>query len=289
MVQKPYPTPLVIQPLHEEHTYTIISLHGRGSNAERYGCELLQYGNLQARLLTVKFIFPTARKRRATIFKRMPINQWFDNYSLDGPGQKVDLQVEGHCETAGFIRGLIDEEGLILGEGGHQKIIVGHFTLLGGWNDSDAEKFIGAFVGMSGWLPFEQQLRDILRCDDSPVASQNEQHETQSDDSDTDEDESSEQETDSDEDVDESTATVSDSESDDDPFQRTSSVHDDVNVFEGDEEEAPVLVQAINHIRDILDLSSISTNKESSENELSLTCLYHLQTPVFLGHFRHPW
>lgn len=85
MARRPYPTPLLIQPLREEHTHTIISLHGRGSNAERYGYELLKSGTLQARLSTVKFIFPTARKRRAVIFKRMPINQWFDNYSLDGP------------------------------------------------------------------------------------------------------------------------------------------------------------------------------------------------------------
>lgn len=168
--------------------------------------------------------------------------------------------------------------------GPSQDCAAGIFTLLGGWEDSDAEKAIAAFVGMSGRLPFEQQLRDILRCDDSPVASQNEHHETQSDDSDTDEDESSEQETDSDGDLDKSAAAFPDPESDDDLFQRSSSSHDDVDVFEGDEEEAPLIVQAINHIRDILHLPGISANKESSENESSLNSLYHLQTPVFLGH-----
>ena len=36
----------------------------------------------------------------------MPINQWFDNYSLKDPGDRTDLQVEGFCESAEFIRDL---------------------------------------------------------------------------------------------------------------------------------------------------------------------------------------
>lgn len=85
MPLKPYPTPSIIQPAGE-HTNSIIALHGTGSNAERFGYELLVSVNLQARLPTVRFVFPTASKRRPTILKRTLINQWFDNYSLEDPG-----------------------------------------------------------------------------------------------------------------------------------------------------------------------------------------------------------
>lgn len=293
MARKPYPTPLVIPPLRGEHTHTIISLHGRGSNAERYGYELLKSAKLQARLPTVKFIFPTARKRRSTILKRTPINQWFDNYSLEDPGQRTELQIEGLCETAEFIHGLITEEAQILGEGGYGKVILwglsqgcaaGILTLLGGYDDSDEEKALGAFIGLSGWLPFEQQLRDILRWHDNPISSQDDHPETQSDDSDTEDDEVSEEETDSDEEPDVHADAFSDR-LDDDLFQRSSSSHDNFDVFEKDEEEAaPLVVQAVNHIRDILDLPMISADEGSSQNELSAKGLHHLQTPVFLGH-----
>jgi predicted esterase len=294
MPPKVYPAPLIIPPLSGSHTHTIISLHGRGSNAERYGYELLESANLQARLPTVKFIFPTARKRRSTILKRIPINQWFDNYSLEDPGEKTELQIEGLCETAEFIRGLIAQEAQILGEGGYRMIILwglsqgcaaGVFTLLGGWNDSSVEKALGAFIGMSGWLPFEQQLRDILRCHDNPASIQDEQHDTQSDDSDTEDEESSEQEADSEENLEASGDAYSDTESNDDLFQPNSSSHDDFDPFEGDEEEvAPPIIQAVNHIRDILDLPIISAEEELSQDGSSIKGFHHLQIPIFLGH-----
>lgn len=57
------------------------------------------------------------------------------------------------------------------------------------------------------------------------------------------------------------------------------------STFERDEEEAaPLIVLAVNHIRDILDLPIISTEEDSSQNESSIQGLCHLQTPVFLGH-----
>lgn len=92
MLHKGYPIPLVISPLSGSHTHTIISLHGRGSNAECYGYELLESASLQSRLPRAKFIFPTARKRRSIILKRIPINQWFDNYSFEDPGQKKECK-----------------------------------------------------------------------------------------------------------------------------------------------------------------------------------------------------
>ncbi|KAF9253762.1 hypothetical protein DTO027I6_2775 [Penicillium roqueforti] len=299
MSRKPYPTPLVVQPLSGEHTHTIISLHGRGSNAERFGRELLVSANLQGRLPTVKFVFPTARKRRSTILKKIPIHQWYDNYSLEDPGQRTDLQVDGLSQTAEFIRGLVTEEVRILGEANHSKIILwglsqgcaaGIFALLGGWPDTSEGNTLGAFIGMSGWLPFEQQLCEIIRSDINLVLAEDNYQEMQS------EDDSSE-ECESDEELE--ADVYSEQDFSDNPLDESSPVHDDSNPFKGlkedsplcgdfnpfeeDEEEAPLVIQAINHVRDILALPMIPNNTQSSEDGDS-TSLCHLHTPVFLGH-----
>ena len=43
MPPKPYPSPLVIPPLrNDQHTHTIIFLHGRGSNSERSGNAIIE-------------------------------------------------------------------------------------------------------------------------------------------------------------------------------------------------------------------------------------------------------
>ncbi|CAG8895270.1 unnamed protein product [Penicillium egyptiacum] len=299
MSRKPYPTPLVVPPLSEEHTHTIISLHGRGSNAERFGNELLASTDLQGRLPTVKFVFPTARKRRSTILKKIPIHQWYDNYSLEDPGQRTDLQVEGLCQTAEFIRGLVTEEVRILGEENHSKIILwglsqgcaaGIFTLLGGWADASEAYPLGAFIGMSGWLPFEQQLREILRSDEGLVSARENQHEMQSGDDSCEESESdqeSEADAYSQQGSDDNLLEESDPPRDDfNPFkeiEEDSTPRDDFNPFEEDEEEAPLVVQAINHIRDILTLPMIPSNTQLSEDSYPPS-LSHLHTPVFLGH-----
>lgn len=92
---KPYPAPLVIAPLqNDQHTHTLILLLGRGSNGERFGQVFLESTDVAQRLPTLKFVFPTARKRRSTMLKRIPINQWFDNHSLDNPNTRTELQVD---------------------------------------------------------------------------------------------------------------------------------------------------------------------------------------------------
>lgn len=81
-----YPKPLIVPPL-ETHKETRIILHGRGSNAQKFGPELLDtpipgLGTLPQKFPHAKFVFTTASLRRATIYKRSLITQWFDNWSL---------------------------------------------------------------------------------------------------------------------------------------------------------------------------------------------------------------
>ncbi|KAL1965781.1 hypothetical protein VTN77DRAFT_5102 [Rasamsonia byssochlamydoides] len=327
--KQPYPSPLTIDS-PAEHTHTFILLHGRGSNAERFGHEHLRSANLPARLPTVRFVFPTARKTRATVFKKIRIHQWFDNYSLEDPGQKTDLQIDGLCETARFLRELIDHEARILGEEGYRRIILaglsqgcaaGLFTLLGGGFGGDCcNEPLRAFVGMSGWLPFEAQLSEILRQQHildsfslepySKGESQDDTDSTSTSDGDEEDDIESGDDSDNDEEDDSSTAT----DNDDDPFATLSDNDDDsFDPFAQEEEDrsdnsiaksnrrddVSPTIQALNHIRDILDLLSLSLrNDEHNSEEWSplprpstststtnfSSYSYLRQTPVFLGH-----
>lgn len=176
-----WPDPLVIHPT-ATHTHSIILLHGRGSNAERFGLELLKAttstststtdsesskaATLTDHFPTVKFIFPTAKKRRATVFKRTPINQWFDNFSLEDPSERQDLQYDGLKETSAFVHKLIADEVKLVG--GASRVVIGGLSmgcaaashvLLNFQNDGNGKReALGGFVGMSGWLPFAEVL-----------------------------------------------------------------------------------------------------------------------------------
>ncbi|KAF3491213.1 uncharacterized protein GIQ15_00730 [Arthroderma uncinatum] len=225
---------------HTNHTHTFIILHGRGSNAEKFGLELLESARLSVRLPTVKFVFPTASKRRSTALKRTQINQWFDNSSLEDPRERPDLQIEGLCETAEFIRLCVDTEADILGEGGHRRVILGGlsqgcaagiFTLLGGGFGLPHGETLGGFVGMSGWLPFEAQLTDI-------------------------------------------TTARLDADYEFDPFASSTDPAD----------ESPPALQAINHIRDILDLETLTLPSGDPMPTVESPPASHLLCPVFLGH-----
>lgn len=205
-----YPEPLIVRPLSQSHRQTFIILHGRGSSAEKFGTELLQtlfkfpsimtdsagdeqrreaidqaeedldrvetvgkdQEDLQACFPHAKFVFPTASTRRAKIFKRSPIHQWFDYWKLpSGPSdstaicEKEDLQVEGLRESSQFIHDLIERESKELG-GDTERIILGGLSqgcaaglislLL--WRGSR----LGSFFGMCGWLPFCRLLQDAM-------------------------------------------------------------------------------------------------------------------------------
>ncbi|KAK2813998.1 hypothetical protein FQN50_000402 [Emmonsiellopsis sp. PD_5] len=253
-----YPDPLVVLPLRPPHTHTLILLHGLGSDGSPFGTKLLESTDLPARLPTVKFVFPTASKRRSTMLKKMRIKQWFDVYSLEDPGLRAELQIDGLCETGASLRQLIEKESEILASGGqgqegYGKIIFGGlsqgcaasiFTLLGGGfgggADADGTSVkLGGFVGMSGWLPFEQQLRGLARDSDD------------------------------------------DDDDDDNPFAQSSELADNAAGSVKQDKD----IQVINHVRDIFDLPMLSTSSLSSSPKKGPAMnLNHLQTPCFIGH-----
>ena len=168
-----YPEPLVIPP-SARHTHTLILLHGRGSDAQEFGIEFITSQTSSKKMLPqlfpgMKFIFPTAKQRRATAHNRAVINQWFDNYSLDDPSERQELQVEGLRESAAFVSQIVlDEaktvtlENVIIG-GLSQGCAMALHVLLSFESDVVEDGALGGFVGMSGWLPFRKPLEEIVK------------------------------------------------------------------------------------------------------------------------------
>ncbi|KKF96823.1 Acyl-protein thioesterase 2 [Ceratocystis platani] len=148
-----------------------ILLHGLGSNGEKFGKELLETGidsngqSLASRFPGAKFIFPTSRRRRSTAFRRAMLTQWFDVASLDDPSDRNHKQIPGLRESFQEIKELIELE-CSSGNIPQRNII------LGGLSQGCAMALIcllaldfpiGGFVGMSGWLPFQQEIEKLAR------------------------------------------------------------------------------------------------------------------------------
>lgn len=174
----------IVEPsLH--HVYTFILLHGLGSNGKEFGQELLDTGitsdgrKLTEMLPGARFIFPTAKRRRSSAFGRAKLTQWFDIASLDGPSLRRDTQLVGLAESAQEIMNLIEAES--------SKVSPGNIVL-GGLSHGSAMAVacllalahpIGGFIGMSGWLPFQHDIEDMLKGeveiddDEDPFGSDN--------------------------------------------------------------------------------------------------------------------
>ncbi len=167
-----YPPPVTIAPL-STHLQSVIILHGRGSSASAFGPPLLSTpispSQTQTQILHTafphaKFVFPTASKRRATIYNRASINQWFDHCPLTTPTEREELQTEGLRESSAYIHSLLREEIEIVGAGN---------VVLGGLSQGCATSLVallmwegeplGAAFGMCGWLPFRKQMEEIAR------------------------------------------------------------------------------------------------------------------------------
>ncbi|KAF2454108.1 Alpha/Beta hydrolase protein [Lineolata rhizophorae] len=122
---------------------TTILLHGLGSGGEKFWVEFLESGISSAGIAMV--------------------NQWFNLASLENPVECTDLQIDGLGESARHVRSILSQEmevvppqNIILG-GLSQGCAMAVFILL------SLEFPIGGFVGMSGWLPFEKDLGEIVR------------------------------------------------------------------------------------------------------------------------------
>jgi predicted esterase len=167
MSRSPQSPPFVIEPA-DRHTQSFILLHGVGSNGEKFGAELLETAiTSNGQKLTnvfpgARFIFPTAKKRRSAAFGRTVINQWFDISSLDDPSLQRDRQYDGLADSADYLLKILAAE---------LELIPAEQIMLGGLSQGCAMALsltlgldfaLAGLIGMSGWLPFQRDLVDLL-------------------------------------------------------------------------------------------------------------------------------
>ncbi|UJO20285.1 uncharacterized protein CLAFUR5_10299 [Fulvia fulva] len=166
---------------------SLILLHGHGSNGEKFGLEFLKSHTsmtcghdgvpmtMADHFPDMKFIFPTAKKRRAKWYNRATINQWFDSVPIDeqdGHGvtkEEEEWQLDGLRETRAAIRAIIDGEVANFGAcnvfigGLSQGCAMSLHVLLSHEGITDDAAPLGGFVGMSGWLPYATAIERILQ------------------------------------------------------------------------------------------------------------------------------
>jgi len=172
--QNVHPASYIVEPT-QKHTCTFILLHGLGSTGEKFGIELLDTGrSSEGRKLTeifpsARFIFPTAKRRRSSAFNRALITQWFDIASLDDHYHKRECQVEGLSDSAVYLFDILKKE---IEAVGLENII------LGGISHGCAmslplllclEHPLGGFIGISGWLPYQKDLEEIMQETDDGI------------------------------------------------------------------------------------------------------------------------
>jgi lysophospholipase-2 len=154
-----------VNPLGGDHSHTIIFLHGRDSIASEFANEFFESQASDDRTLpeiypTIKWIFPAAQIRSSARFET-EMSQWFDMWSIESPSTKKELQIDGLRESIGEILDIIRSETLLVPAA---RIILGgisqgcataiHALLCG-------EIRLGGFIGLNGWLPFQDDIATI--------------------------------------------------------------------------------------------------------------------------------
>lgn len=160
-----FPPPIVLRPL-SSHTLTIIILHGRGFNAQKFHGPLLSSistapsTTLRESLSHACLIFPTAPLARATKYRRSLIHQWYE-----GTGD-WEPEVRGEMRpSVEHIHAILRDEVERLGGDSKRVVLMGFsqggaMTLVSSllWEGDP----LGAVVVMSGFMPLADAMMDIL-------------------------------------------------------------------------------------------------------------------------------
>ncbi|KFG85806.1 putative acyl-protein thioesterase 1,2 [Metarhizium anisopliae] len=162
-----FPPSITIPPLKTPHGITVIFLHGRGFNAQKFHGSLLQtdMGNrtFQEALPHARFVFPTAPLSRATKYRRILMHQWYDGTGDWEPEARGGMQ-----PSIEHIHGLIRRE-IEVADNDSKRIV------LAGFSQGAAMAFVssllwdggplGAVVDLCGFMPLASHLLNILDDD----------------------------------------------------------------------------------------------------------------------------
>src|ERR1700722_14119769 len=112
-----FPDLFVVEPLNQ-HTHTIILLHGRGSMGAEFAEELFEARSsagmsLAGHFPSFKWVFPTSEDRYSTTFQEN-LTEWFDIRSLSDPELDFSLQIEGIKSSTTYLSKILRKESEIV-------------------------------------------------------------------------------------------------------------------------------------------------------------------------------
>lgn len=189
-----------------QHQHTIIILHGTSQTGPAFASEILpsrfvpplEPGNssqgkhepihqvtFPEYFPNCKFVFPSGATRKTTVFRGKETNAWFDITDFADRTKGEMEMIEGLRESSLYLSMLIREESELLNGsddlekhlnlqkvfliGFSQGSAMGSMLLLGGELERlGALDGFDGFIGMSGWLPFRQQVDEHIVSRDSP-------------------------------------------------------------------------------------------------------------------------
>ncbi|KAM0341880.1 hypothetical protein ACHAPU_009816 [Fusarium lateritium] len=157
-----FPPLLTIPPLSLPHKLTIVVLHGRGFNAEKFHSPLLESPShnstksFHQSLPHARFVFPTAPLARATKYRRSLIHQWYEGTGDWEPEARGDMR-----PSVEHIHGILRDEIDILGGDAWRVVLMGFSQggamALVSWLLWEGQS-LGAVVIMSGFMPLAASL-----------------------------------------------------------------------------------------------------------------------------------
>jgi predicted esterase len=145
------------------HTYSVVFLHGLGSNGEKLGSEFLLTGldssrrSLAQLLPGAKFIFPTSATRRSSAFRRTSLTQWFDIASPGQPYVRPDTQYKGLSESIRSVTEIIRLEMNLVPKSNILLAGISQGMATASWILLSLPFSTGGFIGFCGYLPTKKQ------------------------------------------------------------------------------------------------------------------------------------
>ncbi|KAF5545887.1 hypothetical protein FNAPI_9050 [Fusarium napiforme] len=157
-----FPPLVTVSPLVSPHKLTIIVLHGRGFNAQKFHSPLLASPSpdpsisFRQSLPHARFVFPTAPLARATKYRRSLIHQWYEGTGDWEPEARGNMR-----PSIEYIHKLLrDEIERLKGDAGKVVLIgfsQGGAMALMSWLLWEGQS-PGAVVILSGFMPLTESL-----------------------------------------------------------------------------------------------------------------------------------
>ncbi|KAJ4013134.1 hypothetical protein NW752_006411 [Fusarium irregulare] len=167
-----FPPLITTSPLSAPHKLTIIVLHGRGFNAEKFHSPLLaslssnSSVSFQESLPNARFVFPTAPLARATKYRRSLIHQWYEGTGDWEPEARGDMR-----PSVEHIHKILEDEIEMLDGDAGRVVLVGFSQggamALVSWLLWQGQS-LGAVVIMSGFMPLAETL--MVKNEDEDIS-----------------------------------------------------------------------------------------------------------------------